>query len=380
MPALNNARQRILSVDILRGIVMIIMALDHTRDYFTNVTFNPLDVTQTTVPLFFTRWITHFCAPVFVFLSGTSVFLTMRQGKSRREASMQLLLRGLWLLILELTIVRFGWTFNVDYHTLFVQVIWAIGWSMIALAVLLHTPRWFMLSLCLTLIIGQHLFDPFDAQWAVQAPFWHVLHEPGDIILGDGIELFVLYPLIPWIAVMPMGYLFGNLLALPAEKRDRVLRQLGLALIALFVLLRIWNVYGDPQARTGHWLSFFNTTKYPPSFQYLLMTLGPAIAVMPLLEKMANPIGRFLSVYGRTPLFYYMLHIYLIHGLECIGRMLLGAPAKAEGGVFGADASWGFDLPIVYAVWVLVVLLLYLPCLWMMQVKQRHKAWWTSYI
>lgn len=373
-------KTRILSVDILRGIVMIIMALDHTRDYFTDVDFNPTDLDKTTPALFFTRWITHFCAPVFVLLSGTSVFLTMKHGKSKMQASVQLLLRGFWLLVLEMTIVRLGWTFNLDYSQLFVQVIWAIGWSMMVLAGLIHLPKALIGSFCGLLIVGHNLADSIEPAQSGIGMFWNFLHEPGNVAwMGDN-RVYVLYPLVPWIAVMPMGYLFGQLLTLPQQARDRWFYAIGFGAMTVFVLLRVINLYGDPEPRTDQWLSFFNTSKYPPSLQYLLMTLGPAIALMPLLEKMTNGAGRVIAVYGRVPLFYYILHIYLIHGLERLGRWALHAPVNPAEGVFGPGENWGFGLPVVYAVWILVIVLLYAPCRWMMHLKSRNKSWWTSYI
>src|SRR5215210_7614762 len=278
------ARVRLDAVDAVRGIVMVIMALDHVRDFFHVYakTFDPTDPSKTWTLLFFTRWATHFCAPTFVFLAGTGAFLSTRRGKTRPELARFLLTRGLWLVLLELTLVRFGWFFNFDYHVMIAQVIWAIGWSMVALAGLVFLPTRAVAAVGLALILLHNLLDGVSAdsfgsfRW-----LWVVLHEQNVLALRPDVFVFVAYPLVPWVGVMALGYAFGSLLTLERERRRRLLLTIGGSAVVLFVVLRAANVYGDPtpwvsQAR-GAWftlLSFLNTQKYPPSLLFLLMTLG----------------------------------------------------------------------------------------------------------
>ena len=293
-----SARPRLDSVDLLRGLVIVIMALDHARDFFTSARFDPTDLTQTTAPLFLTRWITHFCAPVFVFLAGTSAYLYQARGKSPREASWFLLTRGLWLVVLEWTVIRWAWMFNFNYTSelLFVQVIWVIGVSMIVLAGLVHLPLGAVAALGIAMIAGHNLLDGVAPEslgrWA---PLWILLHVQAPIPLRGDQVFFVIYPLVPWIGVMAAGYAFGRLLHRPAEERRRMLLRLGGGLTIAFLALRALNGYGDPapwsvQESAGRTvLSFLNTTKYPPSLLFLLMALGPAIALLPLLERLRGP-------------------------------------------------------------------------------------------
>ena len=383
--------KRIVSIDILRGIVMVIMALDHVRDYFSSFkAYDALDLQHASTAMFFTRWITHFCAPIFVFLSGTSAFLSIRRGKTKKEASLFLLSRGIWLIILELTIVRFGWQFNIDYSLVFVQVIWAIGWSMIFLALFIFLPLPAIATIALIIIFGHNALDGIHAtQFGASGPFWNILHEQGQISYGNHDTLFVLYPLVPWIGVMAAGYCFGSIMLKPQHQRDKTLYAIGISAIVLFIILRATNVYGDPfpwQAQPT-WsrsvLAFIKCQKYPPSLLYLLMTIGPAITAMPLLEKLNNGFGKFFTVYGRVPMFYYVLHIYLIHSMALITGLIMGFPSHIftdNGAIFRPDNGWGFSLPIVYLYWATTVLLLYYPCRWFMQYKANNKKWWLSYI
>jgi uncharacterized membrane protein len=383
-------RPRLDSVDLLRGLVIVIMALDHARDFFTSVRFEATDLTQTTAPLFLTRWITHFCAPVFVFLAGTSAFLYQARGKSRAEVSRFLLTRGLWLVLLEWTVVRWAWMFNFNYTTelLFVQVIWVLGLSMMVLAGLLYLPPGAVAAVGIVMIAGHNLFDGVtpDAlgRWG---PLWTLLHVQGPIPLGGERILFVIYPLIPWIGVMAVGYAFGRLLLRPAEERRRLLLGLGLGLTAAFLLLRAVNVYGDPapwslQASSGRTvLSFLNTTKYPPSLLFLLMTLGPAIALLPLFERLRGPFARAVLVYGRVPLFFYVLHLFLIHALALLVGTLAGFDPRSFLRVWlFLPEAWGYGLPVVYLVWAGVVLALYPACRWFAGVKARRREAWLSYL
>jgi uncharacterized membrane protein len=390
MTTATTSQQRIISVDILRGIVMIIMALDHTRDYFSDYHFNPTDIHQASSAMFLTRWITHFCAPVFIFLSGTSVMLASRKGKSKKDTSLFLLSRGIWLIILELTIVRFGWQFNVDYSLVFVQVIWAIGWSMICLAALVYLPLPAIATIGLVIIFGHNMLDDVSAQsFGSNAILWNIVHEQGFIEYGNKASIGILYPLVPWVAVMALGYCFGKVLMLPIQQQYRAIRMIGAGCIILFIALRYTNVYGDPVPweRQHQWwrtiLSFVNCHKYPPSLLYLLMTLGPAIFVMPWLENVYTRTSIAFSVFGRVPMFYYILHIYLIHAMALVTGLIFGYPAilfTSNNTLFGGANGWGFSLDVVYGFWVLAIMLLYYPCKWYMRVKMRYSNWWLSYI
>lgn len=380
----DTSKNRIVSVDILRGIVMIIMALDHTRDFFSNPNINPLDIGHTTVALFFTRWITHYCAPIFVFLSGTSAFLSMSNGKSKSAASGLLLKRGIWLIILELTIIRLGWTFDLNYQHIFVQVIWAIGWSMICLSALVYLPLNAIAAIGLVIIFGHNLLDGIRAEsFGNEAFLWDVLHIQAQIHYGNHNFVMIFYPIIPWPGVMAIGYCFGAVLKQPEQVRNKYLYGIGGTAIALFIILRFINVYGDPHpwqvfdTPMNTFLSFIKCEKYPPSLLYMLMTLGPAITLMPLLEQMSNGIGRFFMVYGRVPMFYYILHLYLLHSMAILAGTILHAYSPALYDVAKID---GIPLPYIYFFWATGITILYFPCRWFMQVKARHKKWWLSYI
>jgi uncharacterized membrane protein len=385
-----HIRSRLDSVDLLRGLVMVLMALDHVRDFFTELRFNPTDLSQTNAVLFFTRWVTHFCAPTFVFLAGTGAFLYGSRGRSRNELAGFLVTRGLWLVVLELTVVRLGWSFDLSYASLlWVQVIWVIGVSMVVLAGLVYLPLPAIAAFGLVMIATHNLFDGVTPQslggWG---PLWMVLHVQGPVALPGGGTLFVAYPLIPWIGVMAAGYAFGSLLLRPTEKRRRLLLCLGLALTGAFVVLRALNVYGDPfpwsPQRTGVLtvLSFLNTTKYPPSLAFLLMTLGPAIASLAWFERLSGPVARFLIVFGRVPLFYYVLHIFLIHAVALALGVMAGFPASTflRPFFFNPPAGWGYGMPAVYALWVAVVLALYPVCRWYAGLKARRRDAWLSYL
>jgi uncharacterized membrane protein len=388
-----SGRVRLDSVDLLRGLVIVIMALDHARDFFTPLQIDPTvstDLSQAAASLFFTRWITHFCAPVFVFLAGTSAFLYQARGRSRAEVSRFLLTRGIWLVVLELTVVRWAWTFNFNYTTemLFVQVIWVIGVSMIALAGLIYLPVRAVAAVGIAMILGHNLLDGITPQslggWG---PLWTILHVQSAIPLGGGQIFVVVYPLIPWIGVMAAGYAFGTLLLRPEQERRRRLLLLGVGLTLAFLVVRAVNLYGDPTpwvaretaGRTV--LSFLNTTKYPPSLQFLLMTLGPAIAVLPLFERLTGPGARALIVFGRVPLFFYVLHLYLIHALALTVGTLAGFDPRSFLHIWLKNPDgWGFGLPVVYLVWAAVVLALYPACRWFAEVKARRRDVWLSYL
>ncbi len=386
----NPIKGRIQSIDILRGIIMVIMALDHSRDFFSNLHADPLDFNHASAFYFFTRWITHYCAPVFIFLSGTSAFLSMSRGKTKKQASWMLFTRGLMLVVLELTIVRLGWTFNFDYSTIFLQVIWALGISMIVLSVLIFLPIPAIISFGLLVVLGHDAFDSIHSDSFANPVIWDLLHQQGSApLFSNSIRLMVLYPVIPWIGVMALGYCLGPVFKMPEKSRNNRLLQVGISSILLFIIIRGINIYGDPrpwqvQDSGFHtFLDFIKCQKYPPSLCYLLMTLGPAITVLPLLEKARGGLAAFFTVYGRVPLFYYVLHIFLIHGTALLLAVVNGYPADLftkNGAMFNPNATWGFSLGWVYLLWILVVLILYYPSRWYMNIKMKHKKWWLSYL
>ena len=370
-------RARIGSVDTLRGLVMVIMALDHTRDFFSTTGFNPREVTDPL--LFLTRWVTHFCAPTFILLAGLSAFLYGR-GKSLGELSRFLLVRGLWLILIDLTLIKFGWRFELDLYRLSAGVIFVIGASMVALSALIWLPRWAIASLALLMIAGHNLLDNVRAEDLGEASgAWHVLHEPGLVPLGDSVTLYILYPLVPWIGVMASGYLLGPVMQLDQGKRQRILLAVGAAITVGFLVLRVTNVYGDPTPWTPQdtWLStilsFLNCEKYPPSLLYLMMTLGPALILLALFEQVRGALASFLATFGRVPFFYYVVHIYLIHALAV-------ATALALTGVLTTTPEVNFNLAGVYIVWLMVVVLLYPICRWFSELKESSSGWWWAYL
>jgi uncharacterized membrane protein len=392
-----GARARLDSVDLLRGLVMVIMALDHVRDYFTAHLFDPADLSRAGAALFFTRWITHFCAPVFVFLAGAGAFLSGAKGRPRRDLAVLLVTRGLWLILIELTVLRFGWFFNLDYHFVGLQVIWVIGISMIVLAALVWLPPRAVAAMGIAMIVTHNAFDGIHAGVAAGGPLVSFPGAGAAPIIAPGRDWLIsflheqhapfVYPLIPWVGVMAAGYGFGPLLLRPDGQRRQVLIRLGLALTAAFLVLRAMNVYGDPKPWSPQGsalltlLSFLNTTKYPPSLLFLLMTLGPAIALLPLLERARGPVARFFIVYGRVPFLYYVAHIYLVHALSLAAGVAAGIPASELRTVWRFyPKRFGFDLPIVYIVWGAIVFALYPVCRWFAELKARRRDWWLSYL
>lgn len=387
--------RRLASVDLLRGIVMVLMALDHTRDFFSNAFFNPLDLALTTPALFFTRWITHLCAPVFVLLAGVGAYLYGARGRSNVDVARFLFTRGLLLIVLEFTLVHFGWFFSFDYHFLLAQVIWMIGWSMIALAglILLRLPLWAMAAMGILMIAGHNFLDPMSADaFGSLRWLWIILHQPNMIELAPGRGMLAFYPLVPWIGVIAVGYALGNLFLYPPPVKQKWLLGLGLAMILVFILLRWINLYGDPQPWTPQrsalftFLSFINTDKYPPSLLFLLMTLGPALILLALFDraKIDNSFARALMVFGQVPLFYYVLHLIVIHALAVLFSYARYGDASwlfGTGWMFRASLpeDYGYGLPIVYLVWLGVVILLYPICYWYAGFKKRSLPGWLSY-
>jgi len=388
VPAPPSRPTRIESVDILRGIVMVIMALDHVRDFLMNPHFDPTDLTQTTAAIFLTRWITHYCAPVFVFLAGTGAFLSASRGKSTGDLSRFLWTRGLMLVVFEFTIVRWGWLFNFGMSQLFVQVIWAIGVSMICLAALIHLPKWAIATFGIVMVAGHNLLDGIAPEsFGSLGWLWGVLHVSRIFPLSGGVALFPLYPLIPWIGVMAAGYAFGAIMLYEPGRRVKTLFRLGVGLTVGFIVIRALNVYGDLVPWTAQkdglftFFSFLNTTKYPPSLDYLLMTLGPSILALALLEKGAGKVGQFFIVYGRVPMFYYIVHLYLVHAVTVIAGAVQGYGFSPFFDLWlGFPQAYGYGLPVVYVVWCVVVLALYPACRWYGKLKQTRKSVWMSYI
>jgi uncharacterized membrane protein len=387
---------RLEAVDLLRGMVMALMALDHTRDYFHFGAvhgFDPLDLKTTTVALFLTRWITHFCAPVFIFLAGTGAFLSGTRGKSKRELSWYLVTRGAWLILLELTFINWaGWSFTINVHQSFGAVIWAIGWSMIVLAGLIHLPGRATTATGLALIVGHNAFDAVKPEsWGSFAWLWRALHAGGPIEFAPGYFLYVAYPLIPWIGVMAVGYGFGKILLRARAERRSIVLKLGVALTLAFIALRFTNAYGDHKPWSAQrnpvftLLSFLDCVKYPPSLCYLLMTLGPALIVLALLDR-KTPLGfNPLLVFGRVPLFYYLLHIPLIHGLAVLVETIrFGSVPWLIGDPFGAHsnmpANAGLGLIGTYAMWLVALATLYPLCRWFAELKRRRRNAWLSYV
>ena len=389
---------RLISVDVLRGLAMVIMALDHTREFMSNSSFHPEDLAHTNGALFFTRFITHFVAPVFCFLAGTGAFLATTRGKSLKQVSWFFFTRGLWLVVLELTIVDFAWGF-VPWA--FAGVIWVLGWSMVLMAVIVRLPVGWIAGFGLGMIATHGLLDRVNpASLGRLSWFWQMLHTPGRIAITSHSSFLVIYTLIPWVGVMAVGFAFGKLL-LRSDCRKWIL-AIGICATTLFFLLRGLNLYGNGVAglpfgylrSTGPWrlqptvsltvISFFNTLKYPPSLDYLLMTLGTSLILLALLDgvKAEDRLGRILLVYGRVPLFYYVLHLYLIHIMAILVALASHQPVW-HGPIVAAPTplGYGHSLPLVYAMWILVVVMLYLPCRWFMQIKARHRDWaWLSYV
>jgi uncharacterized membrane protein len=380
------AKKRIESIDVMRGIVMVIMALDHTRDFFTTIRFNPTDLSKASTALFLTRFITHYCAATFVSLAGTGAFLSLTRGKTKGEAAKFLISRGIWLIILELTLINWGfemqhgtWQFQMDYTFAVGQVIWAIGWSMIILAGLIYLPVRAIAVFGLILIFGHNLFDKVEPSSLghYTGKLWQFLHVQGVINYDNNTRHFLaFYPIIPWVGVMATGYSFGTIFKLDEAKRKKTLLQIGFGAIALFIIIRGFNFYGDPNnwIKQEVWyrtvLSFINAQKYPPSLDYLLITLGPVMIMLAVLENVKNRVTDIFLVYGRVPLFYYLCHIYLLQLLAYIAFKI----TEAE------HISYGFGLPVVYGVWLLAVFILYFPSNWFMKYKMTHKQWWLSYL
>jgi uncharacterized membrane protein len=385
--ASSAARPRLDSVDLLRGLVMVLMALDHTRDFFGTGGLNPRDVGDPA--LFLTRWITHFCAPVFIFLAGASAWLYGNRGRSVGEVSRYLLTRGFWLMLIEFTVVRLAWTFSLDVSFFFTGVIWVIGASMVVLAGLVHLPRWAVAATAIAIIAGHNLLDGVRAEHFGSAGWiWMLLHEPGIIRLAPNSVFRVVYTLIPWAGVMAAGYVFGSVLTLDQAVRRRLLVSFGLALTVGFVVLRATNLYGDPtpwtvqSTRTATVLSFINCEKYPASLLYLMMTLGPALLLLAAFDRARGRLANWITTFGRTPFLFYVAHLFLIHLLAVMYALaVFGDASVVIGlGMMSKPPNFGLSLLGNYAVWLTVVVSLYPLCRWFAALKQRRREWWWSYL
>ncbi len=391
---IENQTSRIKSIDIIRGFIMIIMALDHVRDlmHSSSISQSPTDLTTTTPELFFTRWITHLCAPIFVFLAGTSAYISLKRNNDVVAAKSHLLKRGLWLILLEFTIVNLGMFFDLGFHLILFEVIAAIGVGFIFLGLFLKLPSRYLGYIGLAIILLHNLFPliPFGEKSTLQSvlnPLFNTTAIP--LIAG---KIFVVgYPPIPWLGIMLVGFASGHFFELAPEKRNKLFVQLGVAVIGLFVSIRFINVYGDASQWTSQktglftFLSFMNVTKYPPSLLFCLVTLGIMFLLIAYAEKLSAAVQEILSVYGKAPLFYFVVHFYLIHLITVAMLFMQGfewSSMDFSTGTFGrpVDIASGLPLWAIYLVWIGVVVALYKPCKWFGNYKATHKHWWLRYI
>jgi uncharacterized membrane protein len=379
---------RLGSIDLVRGAIMVVMALDHTREFF-GLPINPTNLATTTPSLFLTRWITHFCAPGFFLLMGTGAFLA-GQRRQTSELPRFLLTRGAWLIVLDLVVLRcFAYQFNFDYRVTMLLVLWALGWALIALGLVVRLSPALIATIGGVMIAGHNLFDGVRPA----NPLWMILHSPGVVLDVSEHVVFVAYPLVPWIGVTMVGYALGRAYTWPAERRRRFLIRLGLALTLAFVIVRGLNVYGDPspwsvrQSPLFTFLSFLNTSKQPPALSFLLMTIGPVLLALAVAERPSSRWLRPVLDFGRVPLFYFALHFAALHALAAlVAAVQFGAPrAMFESPdlahyPFSAPPGWGVTLGSVYLIWIALVVALYPVCRWFAAIKARRRDWWLSYL
>jgi uncharacterized membrane protein len=395
---MEKSAYRITSIDLLRGLVMIVMALDHVRDYFHEGAMlqDPMDLQTTTPALFLTRWITHYCAPIFVFLSGTSAYLSSLR-KTKAEFGNFMIMRGLWLLLAEVTIVSFGWTFNPHFNSMVLQVIWAIGASMVVFGILCRLPYIWILVIAIVIICGHNMLDYIStAHQGLKGFVWDALHNGHfnfyPINQAQTHGFIVVYPVLPWIGIMMAGYALGKIFeaGFPEKRRRNFLLVMGSSLIALFILLRLLDGYGDRlhwQTQRNFLFTLFDmvdVSKYPPSLAFTCMTLGPAMLALAFAENMRNSFARIIMVFGRVPFFYYVLHIYFIHIVTVMLFYASGYGSEqisSPGSFFNfRPPSFGYSLGVTYLIWLGVVVALYFPCRWYDKYKSSHKKWWLSYV
>jgi len=387
-PAPAAVAARLPGIDRMRGLVIVLMALDHVRDFFNvdALYFDPTDLTRTYPALFLTRFVTHYCAPTFVLLAGVSAFLHGRKLNDRGALARFLLTRGVWLILLDAIVVSPVWA--LELGRIHLGTLWAIGCSMIALAGLVFLPLRAVLLIGVLIIVSHNLLDPLHAaQFGAWAPVWSMLHEPG--ALPFGLPGGVSYPVLPWIGIMALGYGLGPVFLEPASTRARQLTLLWLASITLFLLLRGTNFYGDPhpwsQQRDSMMtaLSVLNVSKYPPSLLYALVTLGPALLLLPAMERFGGFAGEVLATFGRVPLFIYLLHLYAAHAAAVALFLTEGfdfAQLRGFGAQAAPPAGLGLNLPATFAAWILIMAALYPACRWFANVKRRRHDWWLSYL
>lgn len=388
--------RRIESIDLIRGIVMVIMALDHSRDFFHRSAFtgDPLDVATTTPFLYFTRWVTHFCAPTFVFLSGVSAWLQSRR-KTKSELSRFLITRGLWLILLELTVLNIGVLADIHYGTVMLATIWAIGISMVILGLLIRLPFKLVLVIGLLIVLGHNSLDFAEAYYKGNVSVgWHFLHLPGLFPLSENLRLIIMYPFLPWTGLMIMGYCAGIIFTnYEAQARNKMLLRTGIVLLLLFFFLRLADVYGDPIQWTkqaswsGTMMSFMNLQKYPPSLLYMCATIGPVLIALSLIKSTGAPLAKIIIVYGRVPMFYYLLHFCILTLIRIV--LFISRSHSLEEGVTGVPGlpfkfiipGEGYDLWVAYAIWIAVVVALFPLCRWYDRYKTLHpEKKWLSYL
>lgn len=389
--------ERIESIDILRGLVMIIMVLDHVRDYFHINAFAgnfPENLESTTLPLYFTRFITHYCAPVFVFLAGTSAFL-YGQKHTPKALSKFLITRGIWLIFVEIVINNLLWWFDITYGMINLQVIWAIGFCMIVLGLLIYLPKKILVALGFLIVLGHNMLDGMSIpEENPLSLLWKMSHELSCVSIGETRLLCFSYPVLPWIGVILLGYCFGSFYKKDAavHTRKKWLLTIGISAIVFFFILRTFNIYGDSmlwseqESFSKTIISYFILSKYPPSLLFLLITLGPALLFLYKIENIKNSVTNFLIVFGRVPFFFYVIHVFVVHASAILGLLITGKDWRTmildnETMSSGALSGYGYSLGIVYLVWVAIIILLYPICKWFMKYKATHKGtWWLSYI
>lgn len=397
---------RLDSVDLLRGLVMVIMALDHVRIYFNNSPIGPEDIQNTYMALFLTRWITHYCAPVFFFLAGTGAYLSLARGKTLSQVSKTLWTRGLWLVFLEMTVIGFSWSFKLGFN--FGGVIWALGWSMVIMSLIVRLPLLWITVFGVGMMTLHHVLDTVSPDSFGQFSWLWIILRGGGVFSLPYVnqQFFILYALIPSIGVMASGYALGRLLMEPAEKRQKMLLMIGAAATIAFIILRATNLYGYrivPAQFLPHVhfmvqpdlehtiISFLLAQKYPFSLQFLLMTLGPALMFLAAFDRIdlkakINWLWSKIVVIGRVPMFYYVQHILLIHILAVVAAYLWQQPVEGLLGQPlpfarpGPPDVYGHGLPFVYFITILVNVILYFSCKWFANVKRRRKDWWLSYL
>ena len=386
---------RIESIDILRGIVMVLMALDHLRGYFFfgSFTSNLTDLSTTTPIFFFTRVITHFCAPVFVLLTGVSAYLYGHK-KNKCELSKFLFIRGIWLIFLEIIVNNFLWFFDPSFSMILLQVIWAIGFGMLFLSGLVYLSNKTILIFGLSVVFFHNLLDFFVFEGkSVGSILWYFLHQMAVVEVSDSTSIIFGYPVLPWIGLMAVGYVLGSVfIYYQPKERCSLLIKYGLYSIILFLIVRFLDIYGDPnpfsmqKTLSSTIMDFFNTTKYPPSLLFILMTIGPSLLVLAYVEKIKNKITDFFIVFGRVPLFYYFLHILVIHILAIIilifngGDFTIMLNMTPYLGDQQQLVEYGYPMWVVYLIWFVVILILYPLCYKYMKYKSSSNKWWLSYL